>query len=139
MTTILNPARNVILNRRHYDDIEVDASSCVNQLFGTAIHSLIEKFDKTGMAEMYLKEEICRDNNGVPYYLTGKCDLYDSVNKELVDWKSANVWKIKFNDFEDPLKVIHNNVEGLVEYKSLLFIPTHAPAHRANPFKAHCR
>ena len=30
-------------------------------------------------------------------------------------------------DMENPLHVIHNNVEGLVEYKSMLFIPSHAP------------
>lgn len=95
-TTILQPTRYIILNRRHNDEIEIDVSSCINQVLGTATHSLIEKFDKTGFAEIYLKEEI-RDG----YFLTGKCDLYDEVNFALVDWKTANVWKIKFADFED--------------------------------------
>ena len=95
-TTILNPTRFIILNRRHNDEIEIDASQCINQVLGTATHSLIEKFDKTGFAEIYLKEEI-RDG----YFLTGKCDLYDEVNFALVDYKTANVWKIKFSDFDD--------------------------------------
>ena len=95
-TTILNPTRFIILNRRHNDEIEIDASQCINQVLGTATHSLIEKFDKTGFAEIYLKEEI-RDS----YFLTGKCDLYDEVNFALVDYKTANVWKIKFSDFDD--------------------------------------
>lgn len=95
-TTILNPTRFIILNRRHNDEIEIDASQCINQVLGTATHSLIEKFDKTGFAEIYLKEEI-RDD----YFLTGKCDLYDEVNFALVDYKTANVWKIKFSDFDD--------------------------------------
>lgn len=95
-TTILNPTRFIILNRRHNDEIEIDASNCVNQILGTATHNLIEKFDKTGFAEIYLKEEI-RDD----YFLTGKCDLYDEVNFALVDYKTANVWKIKFSDFDD--------------------------------------
>ena len=30
-------------------------------------------------------------------------------------------------DYEKPLKVIHTSVEGTVSYKSLLFIPSHAP------------
>ena len=96
VTTILNPVRSVILNRRHFDEIEIDASNCVNQILGTAVHGLIEKFDKTGFAEVFLKQEI---QDG--YYLTGKCDLYDEKNSALVDWKTATVWKIKFNDFED--------------------------------------
>lgn len=96
VTTILNPTRNILLNRRHEDEIEIDASSCVIQLLGTATHSLLEKFDKTGNAEIYLKQEIVDG-----YYLTGKCDLYNEETFSLEDYKTANVWKIKFQDFED--------------------------------------
>ena len=32
----------------------------------------------------------------------------------------------KFYDFEAPLKVVHNRVEGQISYDSLLFIPSHA-------------
>lgn len=96
VTTILNPTRNILLNRRHEDEIEIDASSCVIQLLGTATHSLLEKFDKTGNAEIYLKQEI---TDG--YYLTGKCDLYNEETFSIEDYKTANVWKVKFQDFED--------------------------------------
>ena len=96
VTTILSPTRSVLLTRRYFNEIEVDASRCINQLLGTATHSIIEKFDKTGFAEIYLKEEIFDG-----YYLTGKCDLYDEENFCLVDYKTATVWKIKFSDFED--------------------------------------
>ena len=95
-TTILNPTRYVILNRRHNDELEVDVSECINQVLGTATHSIIEKFDKTGYAEVYLKEEI-RDD----YFLTGKCDLYNEETFALEDYKTATVWKIKFADFDD--------------------------------------
>lgn len=96
VTTILSPTRSVLLTRRYFNEIEVDVSKCINQLLGTATHSIIEKFDKTGFAEIYLKEEIIDG-----YYLTGKCDLYDEENFCLVDYKTATVWKIKFSDFED--------------------------------------
>ena len=36
-------------------------------------------------------------------------------------------YKGKFNDWEDPQKVIHYNVEGAISYTALLFIPGKAP------------
>lgn len=91
VTTLLNPVRNILLQRRHYNEIEQDANEMMNMLIGTAIHSLIEKMDNTGFSEMYLKYG----------KLTGKCDLYDQNNCVLVDYKTATTWKIIHNDFED--------------------------------------
>jgi len=95
-TTILNPVKQTLLIKEHWDEIEVDVSDRVNALLGTATHSLIEKFDKTGYAELYMKEPI-KDG----YFLTGKCDLYDAENMTLVDYKTATCWKIIYKDFED--------------------------------------
>ncbi|QMS84500.1 molecular chaperone HtpG [Candidatus Xianfuyuplasma coldseepsis] len=36
-------------------------------------------------------------------------------------------YKHQFNDYEEPMRVIHTKVEGLTTYTSLLFIPKHAP------------
>jgi len=36
-------------------------------------------------------------------------------------------YKGKFNDWEDPQKVIHYNVEGNISYTALLYIPSKAP------------
>ena len=33
----------------------------------------------------------------------------------------------KFYDYEDPVKTIHTQADGMVSYKALLFIPGHAP------------
>ena len=96
VTTLLLNNREIILTRRHDNEMEQDVSDMVNLVLGTATHSLIEKFDKTGMAEMYLKQEILPG-----WYLTGKCDLYDEANSTLVDYKTASVWKVQFGDFED--------------------------------------
>jgi len=38
-----------------------------------------------------------------------------------------NFYKDKFHDFEDPIKMIKQSVEGSVSYDALLFIPGHAP------------
>lgn len=51
--------------------------------------------------------------------------LWKKDKKEIKDEEYDNFYTSKFFDYEKPLKVIHNNVEGLVSYKSLLFIPSH--------------
>ena len=95
VTTILKPVREIILMRRHENEIEIDVSDCINRLFGTAFHSLIEMHDKTGMAEITLEEKI----DGLK--LIGKLDLYDQENECIIDYKTATVWKVMFKDFED--------------------------------------
>ena len=71
----------------------------------------------------------------------GSKDEYEDVKKiETINdmvpiWKRDNVsdeeyntfYKDKFNDYEDSIKVIKSNVEGLTSYKALLFIPSKAP------------
>jgi len=59
--------------------------------------------------------------------LNSMVPLWKKDKKNITDEEYNNFYTSKFMDMEDPLKVIHNNVEGLVEYKSLLFIPSHAP------------
>lgn len=53
--------------------------------------------------------------------------LWKKNKSELKDEDYNNFYKEKFFDFTDPAKVIHSNVEGIVSYTSLLFIPAKAP------------
>ena len=48
--------------------------------------------------------------------------------KEVKDEDYDNFYMDRFNDFDKPFRKITSNVEGAVSYKSLLFIPGHAPA-----------
>lgn len=96
VTTILKPVREILLQRRHENEIEVDVSDCINKLFGTAFHSLIEKHDKTGMAEISLQSNVVDD-----FKLVGKLDLYNEEEMSVVDYKTATVWKVLFKDFDD--------------------------------------
>lgn len=96
VTTLLKPTREILLKRRHENSIEVDVADCINKLFGTAFHSLIEKHDKTGMSEMELSEKVLDD-----YKLIGRLDLYDSVREAIIDYKTGTCWKVIFKDFED--------------------------------------
>ncbi len=59
--------------------------------------------------------------------LNSMVPLWKKNKSELKDEDYNNFYKEKFNDYTDPAKVIHTNVEGVVSYTSLLFIPGQAP------------
>ena len=65
----------------------------------------------------YKEEETL--NSMVPIWKKNKSDVTDS------DYD--NFYMDKFSDYDKPLKVISSTVEGMCSYKSLLFIPSHAP------------
>lgn len=65
------------------------------------------------------KKEIEVLNSMVPIWKKNKSEVSDA------DYE--NFYMDKFNDFDKPLKVISSSVEGICSYKSLLFIPSHAP------------
>ncbi|MCD8529534.1 MAG: hypothetical protein LRY25_01945, partial [Flavobacterium sp.] len=56
-----------------------------------------------------------------------------TLNQMIPIWKKAKAeikeedmndfYKHHFNDYENPLKVIHTDVEGMLTYTALLFIP----------------
>lgn len=59
--------------------------------------------------------------------LNSMVPLWKKNKSELKDEDYNNFYKEKFYDYTDPAKVIHSNVEGVVSYTSLLFIPGQAP------------
>lgn len=83
------------------------------------------------------------------------CDYHDHENGEThesFEWQTVNsmlpLWKKakneiqpeqydefyteNFFDYEKPLKTVHTSAEGSVEYKALLFVPSHAPYNYYN-------
>jgi len=67
--------------------------------------------------ETYTEEETL--NSMVP--------LWKRQRSKITEEEYADFYKDKFGDFEDPLKVIHTGVEGVISYDALLFIPARAP------------
>ncbi|MEC9485544.1 MAG: molecular chaperone HtpG [Candidatus Izemoplasma sp.] len=59
--------------------------------------------------------------------LNSMVPLWRKNKSEITDDEYAEFYKHQFNDYEDPMKVIHTKVEGLTQYTSLLFIPKKAP------------
>ena len=65
------------------------------------------------------KEEVKTLNSMIPLWKKNKKDVSeDDLN---------SFYKSNFMDFEDPLLSINMNVEGIVSFNSLVFIPSHIP------------
>ena len=73
-------------------------------------------------------------------YIEGKYNEYvseDTLNSMIPLWKKNKkdvskeelneFYKTKFNDYNDPLLSLHINVEGMISYNALVFIPSKAP------------
>ena len=59
--------------------------------------------------------------------LNSMIPLWKKNKKDVNDEDYENFYTEKFNDYEKPLDIISSSVEGICTYKSLLFIPNHAP------------
>ncbi len=59
--------------------------------------------------------------------LNSQVPLWNKNKKDITEEEYNNFYIDKFYDYEKPLKVIHTSVEGQCSYKSILFIPSHAP------------
>lgn len=53
--------------------------------------------------------------------------IWHKQKSEVTDDQYNQFYKEKFFDYEDPIKTIHINTEGVVSYESLLFIPSKTP------------
>lgn len=59
--------------------------------------------------------------------LNSMVPLWKKNKKDVKDEDLNEFYKSKYYDFEDPLLSLYLNVEGMVSYNALVFIPSHAP------------
>lgn len=90
-TELLNSPRIVQLKRKHWDEIEQDASEMVWQLFGSAIHHILEH----GKGENHIIEErLFAEFSG--WVLSGAIDLQtvtpDGI--EISDYKTTSAYSV---------------------------------------------
>ena len=67
--------------------------------------------------ESYFEDETL--NSMIPIWRKAKKDVSEDDYNEF--------YKEKFYDYQNPLKVIHNNIEGSLNYNALLYIPATTP------------
>ena len=78
VTTILKDNREILLSRRHGDEIEQDVSDMIWAIFGSAVHKVLETAGEQNelLKEFFMSAEIIDG-----YTLSGICDVYDTENR----------------------------------------------------------
>lgn len=94
ITGLLRPPRIRILEEKHKDELQEDASDRIWSLFGQAIHTVLERANVVGVAERRLSMEV------EGWTLSGGMDLYEA-NGTLSDYKMTSVWKVIKGDLEE--------------------------------------
>lgn len=97
-TAINGGTCEAILKRRHNDEIEQDVSDMIWLIFGTAVHSVLENAQET-VDQLKENKIVVEIFDG--YKLSGIFDLYDDSTGTVTDYKTASVWKVIHNDWND--------------------------------------
>ena len=109
----------------HYDDfLNQDTIARLVKMYSNYITypikmSMVKRDWNADSKEYDEHTEIETLNDMVPLWKKSK----SSIKEE--DYN--NFYKDKFNDYENPQRVIHTSAEGLVSFNSLLFIPSNTP------------
>lgn len=59
--------------------------------------------------------------------LNSMIPLWKKDKNKITEEEYNDFYQSKFYDYENPIKVIHTSVEGMISYKAILFLPAHAP------------
>ena len=112
------------------DDIEYS-----DYLTEYKIRSIIKKYSDYIAYPIIMEVENSRKKEDSDEYETYK--ELETINSRIPLWKKDkkkikeeeynNFYKDTFYDYDDPIKTIHYNIEGNVNYTALLYIPSHAP------------
>lgn len=96
-TELLNSPRIVQLKRKHWDDIETDASEMVWALFGSAVHNILEHGKD---AHHIVEERIFIEHDG--WKISGAIDLQEAEEDGVVisDYKVTGAWAV-MNEKQD--------------------------------------
>lgn len=98
ITSLIAPARKVALERLHAEEITEDASDRIFSLLGQSIHTILERANKTGIAERRLSMDV------LGWKVSGGMDLYLEGGK-LIDYKVTTMWQ--FLDGKVPESFTH--------------------------------
>lgn len=96
-------------------------------------YPIVMKVEKSRMVEVSEEEKAKEDYQ--PEYesyreddrLNSMVPIWKKKKSELTQEEYNEFYKNKFFDWNEPLKVIHTNVEGVISYDALLYIPSKVP------------
>lgn len=98
VTEMLKGYKEIILNRRHFDEMEQDVADSIWLIFGTAVHKVLENAKE---ADDELKETKIYYEFPNGYTLSGQQDLYSESLKRVTDYKTGTVWKVIYDEWDD--------------------------------------
>lgn len=119
-----NIGTTIILHLRSDDEENDEVFTKYTQTY--TIKSLVKKYSD------YVRYPICmmvtktedKKETQVKETLNQMIPIWKRAKSEINEHDMFAFYKHQFNDFEDPLHTIHTDVEGLLTYTALLFIPT---------------
>ena len=127
-----NYGTDVILTIRDDNDDE----NYSEFLDGYRIKQLIKKYSDyiTYPIKMEVEHQELKKGSKDEYETISSIETVNSLipiwkrNKKKITKEEYDVfYSDKFNDYEKPLRVLHNSSEGTINFNTLLYIPSHAP------------
>jgi hypothetical protein len=94
VTELLKPPRISVLEAQHGPEIIEDASDRIWSLLGQSIHTILERANRTAIAERRLSIDM------EDVTISGAMDVYEE-NGTLIDYKITSVWKLVKGDLEE--------------------------------------
>lgn len=101
VTALLRGATQNVLERRHSEEISVDASESVWAVFGSAVHTILENGQETQTQFKENKLEAKVEIESDIFTLSGIFDLYDMETGTVYEYKTCSCWKVAFDDWSD--------------------------------------
>ena len=86
------------------------------------VKSTKPKLDEEGKEIEGQTEEVIEERT-----LNSMVPLWKKNKKDVTDEELASFYKDKFGEWEDPFTSLFINVDGMISYNALIFIPSHAP------------
>ena len=97
VTELLKPTREIVLSRRHSDELTADAADFVPALLGTAFHALMEA--QGHGCRTYTEEPVAWKFGDVT--VSGVMDLLDLDKFEILDYKTCSASKCMKGQTDD--------------------------------------
>lgn len=97
ITELLGSVQQIILFRKHFNQIEVDVSDSVQTLFGTAVHNILEENTNESDVETEIKMEVQIGQD----IIVGKFDRRNLKEQLIEDYKTGKTSMIIKQDFEE--------------------------------------
>jgi len=92
VTELMKGTREIVLNRRYWEELEMDCVDMIWTVFGTAVHSVMEGHESENeLAEERVSMEVPCGEYGIRK-VSGGFDLYNGDTKILTDYKTTGVF-----------------------------------------------